>query len=343
MTLLVYVPQLSPRVKYIFGFIFKDILKTELSFTNNPGDFNASPLPKFSYAAQPLGAELFFKSTNLLFEHKITPQSTATTTFGNVKVPFPVTKSVLPFDVFAASFYFLTRYEEYPPIHNANDQLYPGQNSLQHQLGVLKIPIIDDWALILKNILLKHFPALSFGAKGFTFQPVYVANQQKKTDHFISRTISTVKALIKSKLNGQGEKIAGIKAILADMQHFGWISSRGLFIPDHQNEHHFNAAMKIPKSYVKLTSHKAKNDYSIHYQDYPGFRAGTCTPFFWYDLQLEKDTQLRLHPVAATDLALLGNKTSESMLLQMNELIASVKLVNGHFYFLSLCNDIRPQ
>jgi hypothetical protein len=344
MKLLVYVPQLSPRIKYIFGFIFEDILKTELGFTTNAEEFKQSMLPKFSYAPQPLATELFFKSSSLLTEHKIIEQDIKTTRFAELQVPFAVTKSTLPFDPFAASFYFLSRYEEYLPFKVPENQLYPAESSLQHQFSLLKFPVIDSWALILKNILLKHFPGLPFGAKRFSFQPLYVTRPTAMPvkQNIFSNTINRIKTFIEKKINNKAEKITAIREIIADMQRHKLIQKNPALMPNQVNGHHLDANMQIPKSYVKLTKNKISNDYSMYYSNKPGFRAGTCIPFHWYDLQLEKVTQLLLHPVAATDLTLLNNKTDE-LLLQINELIDHVKLVNGDFYFLSLCNDIRPQ
>lgn len=344
MKLLVYVPQLSPRIKYIFSFIFEEILKVELSFTTNAEEFKQSASPKFSYAHQPVATELFFKSTDLLFEHKITDRHNSTTLFGELSVPFPVKKSTLPFDVFAASFYFLTRYEEYLPFKANEHELYPAESSMQHQLGLLKFPVIDSWALILKNILLKHFPALTFGSKYFSFYPLYLipAHTDSGKKNIVSDTIKRLRRFIDSKISSKANNSVIVNQLITEMQRSGQAKNPRMLMPDQTAEHHFDASFSIPKSYVKLTKSNTKNDYSIHYQKHPGFRAGTCTAFYWYDLQLEKMTQLLLHPVAATDLALLNNKTNE-LLLKINELIDNVKLVNGDFYFLSLCDDIRPK
>jgi len=324
--------------------MFEDILKTELSFTTNTEEFKQSALPKFSYAPQPLASELYFKSTDLLFEHKITDQHIKTTTFAELSVPFPVTKSTLPFDVFAASFYFLSRYEEYLPFKASENELFPPESSMQHKFGLLRFPVIDSWALILKNILLKHFPDLPFSTKRFSFFPLYAMSPKPKLNrkNIISNAINRLKTYLDKRINNREENRTAINQIITDMQRHKQAQKPRMLMPIQTNEHHSDANMRIPKSYVKLTKSKTKYDYSMYYSKHPGFRAGTCVPFYWYDLQLEKVTQLLLHPVAATDAALLNNKTTE-LLLQINELIDHVKLVNGDFYFLSLCNDIRTQ
>lgn len=342
MKLLIYVPIISPRIKYIFSFIFNDILRAEIDFTINKEEFQLSNLPKMSYAEQPIGNELFFKSNHLLFEHKILAQQIKTTDFGEMKVPFSVSKSTLPFDIFAASFYFLSRHEEYIHHERKNGEPYPFKDSLQYQLKLLKIPIIDNWALILKNIFLKRFPELTFGTKQFSFNPIFINHQQKNTkNNFITNTTTYIKTLIENKLHAKKDKIAAIKQIINLNNGFSPSpASNGISL---QNNQHFITQLQIPKSYIKLIKNTAKSDYNMYYPDFSGFRAGTCTPFYWYDLQLEKKTRLLLHPVVTTDINLLKNKTPEALLLQMNELVSSAKLVNGDLYFLSLSNDIRPQ
>ncbi|WP_316813484.1 DUF7033 domain-containing protein [Pedobacter heparinus] len=345
MKLLAYVPLLTPRIKYIFSFIFNDVLKTEIGFTVNIREFVDSGLPKFCYAAQPIGGELFFKSTNLLLEHKISDQDIKTSIFGELKVPFAVQKSTLPFDVFAASFYFLSRYEEYLSQGSQKDQPYAAENSLQYQLGLLKLPVIDEWALILKNILLKQFPALTFGQKYFSFEPLHAAYPAARNNsrNLLANALDYFRSILQDKTSKHAEKMAGIQQVSSSLQSGSLLENPIRFIPSPDHQHHFDTVMLMPKSYVKLTKNNTINDYSMYYKDKPGFRAGTCSPFPWYDLQLDKKTQLTVHPIAATDQVLLRNKSTEALLVQLHELLDHVKLVNGHFYLLSLGNDIRPQ
>lgn len=343
MKLLVYVPLLTPRIAYIFNFIFNDLLKTEVGFCVSIEEFVQSDLPKFCYAPQPIAGELFFKSTALLLEHKITAQQIKTTSFGEIKVPFPVEKSTLPFDVFASAFYFLSRYEEY-----AEDQKnirYEPEFSLQYKLELLQLPVIDGWALILKNILLKHFPKLSFGKKDFSFIPVYFsysATIAARKNRIVS-AISYVKSLLNGSKTKEEEKLRSIRALIGDIQQHEAINKAAAYVSIENKKNHLDAQLLIPKSYLKLTKNKAGNDYSMFYDNQPGFRAGTCTSFQWYDLQLEKKTQLMIHPISTVDIALLAHQSVADLLLQMNELIDNVKLVNGSFYFLSLRHNFPTQ
>ncbi|RZL17523.1 MAG: hypothetical protein EOO96_28890, partial [Pedobacter sp.] len=170
MHLIIFSSVLTPRIKYIFNFIFKEILRAEIEFTGNSQYFLQSQHVKISYGEQPLGDEIFFKSTSILFSNKVIELNIKTIPFGEYQVPFPVASSALPFDVFAASFFIVTRYEEY--LHQQkNDEEFKAISSYQYKWKVLDRPIIDEWALLIKNIIRKKHPTVNFADKNFSSKP----------------------------------------------------------------------------------------------------------------------------------------------------------------------------
>ncbi len=48
------------------------------------------------------------------------------------------------------------------------------------------------------------------------------------------------------------------------------------------------------------------------FADEPGFRAGCCTPFYWYDIQNDCKTELKIFPLTCMDATFFGY-------LKMNE------------------------
>jgi len=407
MQLLIYSPKVTPRIKYIFNFIFREILICDFEFTSIAEDFKKSSLPKISYGKEPLGDELFFCCSVLLTQHKIEAVDIKQTIFGDQNVPFAVDNSTLPFDIFAASFYFLSRYEEYLPFQADEHQRFPAALSLQYQLDLLSTPVIDNWAMVLKNILAKKFPTLKFGRKKFCFVPTIDVDRAYhfRASGWIKNTIRVIKAatslntskiidivstglgkndpfdtfgylteiheqyrlkpifffLLAKKgheefdqnINPEDEAFKNLISEISKTAQIGIhpsyasnaetkkISEELLSLEEitqkkiDVSRQHF-LKLNLPHTYLQLIKAGINHDYSMGYATTVGFRAGTCTPFFWYDLQLEKQSHLKIHPFALMDVTLqqyLKLSPSEAI-VQIETLLNNVKLVNGTFYSL---------
>ncbi|KQM79183.1 hypothetical protein ASE74_01035 [Pedobacter sp. Leaf216] len=392
MHLIIFSNILTPRIKYIFNFIFKDILKAEVEFTGNSQYFLQSDQVKISYGEQPLGAELFFKSTPLLFSNKLEELKPKSISFGEYQVPFPVEDSTLPFDIFAASFFIVTRYEEY--LHQqVTDEAFKPSKSYQHKWRILERPIIDEWALMIKSIIRKKHPEFKFHEKKFQQQPtIHFSLPPNIPDGFLNRTKFVFSALFKKENNYLSSKfdvltgiginnekvleetnnifakkknkplyfadfpdvpieylrISGISQLLAN-QSLGLLRpcasdvqkkveiKEGLsklkkihpnIVPSSSQQ---LEVLKFPICYLNILNSGITADYSMGYSNVPGFRAGTCTAFSWYDLQLEKVTPLLVNSYCLTDyiLQFLPHQDATKILRWY---IDSVKVVNGTFY-----------
>jgi hypothetical protein len=66
------------------------------------------------------------------------------------------------------------------------------------------------------------------------------------------------------------------------------------------------------------------------YRNAIGFRAGTCTPFLFYDLDFEIKTPLEIHPIAAATMAMNAMKETEIEQV-VNSLYHEVNEVKGTF------------
>jgi hypothetical protein len=65
--------------------------------------------------------------------------------------------------------------------------------------------------------------------------------------------------------------------------------------------------MKFPDSYRILSDAGIRDDHSLGYSTVNGYRAGTFTPFKYYDLEKESGTDLKLHPFIFMDSAMIDN------------------------------------
>lgn len=390
MHIIVFSPILTPRIKYIFNFIFKDILKTEVEFTGNKEYFLQSELAKISYADKPLENELFFKNSSLLLSNKVEIHKLKSISFDDYKVPFPVDDSPFPFDVFAASFFIISRYEEY--IHKEKSDLnFKAENSYQHKWKLLNRPIIDEWALLIKNLIRKKYPSLKFLEKKFSHQPTInftlkpdvpegfipktkfifssVFNKERK---FLSSVFDDITGLTvnpeiiieslkgihlnqkpiyfvnfpadsKNRLKFEksssllSDKTVGLSrpcatdkeksaSVKSDLLKLSKIQNSTINLLSQQTED-----LRLPSCYLNLLSAGISSDFSMGYEETPGFRAGTCTPFNWYDLQLEKVTPIIVNSYALCDSAIQYLNVNDAIKI-VHTFIDVVKVVNGQFY-----------
>ena len=108
--LLVYTHKISPRLKYVFKHICTRVLGIKVSFTTKIEAFIAHDSLKMSYTKQQLGNEFFIKSHEILFEQGLSDIEINIQDWGNTKCFFSLgEKSAMPFDIFSASFYLLSR------------------------------------------------------------------------------------------------------------------------------------------------------------------------------------------------------------------------------------------
>ena len=74
---------------------------------------------------------------------------------------FPTPDSDFPFDIFSATFYLLSRYEEYLPFEPDRFGRYTAAGSMAFRYGFLDIPVIHGWAMRLAEALRKKYPGIS--------------------------------------------------------------------------------------------------------------------------------------------------------------------------------------
>jgi len=94
---------------------------------------------------------------------------------------------------------------------------------------------------------------------------------------------------------------------------------------------HSFSKLNLPISYRNLVTLEIHQDYTMGYIDTLGFRAGTCTPFQFYDLDYEVQTPLQVNPYHCLDFALLKHHSELDKTEHLQKLMAQVKAVNGTF------------
>jgi hypothetical protein len=102
--------------------------------------------------------------------------------------------------------------------------------------------------------------------------------------------------------------------------------------PVTKSRQHF-LKLRFPQTYRNLIEAGIADDYTMGYADEVGFRAGICSPYKWYDLEKEEETNLTIHPFAIMDGTLNSylKLSPEKAVEKVKEIVKEIKDVNGEF------------
>ena len=400
--MLIYTSKITSRIQYIFQLIFKDIFDIDYEITENKEDFINSEQPKLNYSMQQFEDELFVESHGLLSQTEIVDQELTFFKWDDLLIFFPSTnKKTLPFDIFSASFYLVSRYEEYLPHFKDHYNRFKAEESIAYQNNFLEMPLVDLWANKLKKIIEESYPNLVFPTKKFKYISTVdidnaycflekgfarsLASFLKSIFHLDKQTfIKRYNVLIgKHKdpydtynyqlnvlkkynlefiyfillgnygLNDKNVLVTSrkFKLLIKHLSDFAQIGLHPSFNSNSSNHllkierdrlvditkselknsrQHF-LQLSLPTTYRNLIDFDIFNDYTMGYAELPGFRASICNPYYFYDLELEKSTLLKIHPFAIMDATFRYylNYTPQESLDYMKSVIDQVKNVNG--------------
>lgn len=400
--LLVYSHKITPRLRYIFKQICTRVLGIPVNFTSKIEEFIAHDSLKMSYTKQPLSHEIFIRSHDILFEQGLSDIEINVQPWEDTKCFFQNgEKSALAFDIFAASFYLLSRYEEYLPHVKDEYGRFTAKESLAYKNNFLNQPVVDIWAYKFKALLQKQYPEYNFPSRHYRIKPIidvpsaynfklkgvmrsiggtlkdisefkfkrlyyrymvllglkhdpydtfkYILNKQKQTKtkflfFFLLGDFSTYD----KNINVQKKKFVSLIKQVCDYSSVGLKASyfalddltilkkekgrmENIINSELEMSRNSFSKLNLPESYRNLVELEIKEDYSMGYVSDVGFRAGTCSPFFFYDLDYEVQTPLKINTYHLLDYTLLSVQSLLDKKKVLNEIIAQVKAVNGEF------------
>ena len=363
--LLLYSPNSTIRLQYICKFIFEEILCTSYSLTIDEQTFIKDDGNKLNYSNTKIDNVFQIEAHAILFENNIQERAIKCFDYKTTKAFFKTENADFPFDIFAACFYLISRYEEYLPHTKDMYGRYAHENAIAFKENFIQQPVINIWLKYFKQTLKEYFPSMVFKEKTFSYIPTYdidMAYAYKEKGFlrntggfFKSPSIGRLSTLLgmsndpfdcygfldelheKNKLNPiyffLVAKENGLydKNILPDneaMQSFIKMHAEKYTIGLHPSWKSFEAAeilqeekiclenittttieksrqhyikMELPETYKRLIAQNILNDYSMGYGSINGFRASVASSFFWFDLQENKITKLRIHPFCFMD------------------------------------------
>ncbi|MFH0895436.1 MAG: polysaccharide deacetylase family protein [Bacteroidota bacterium] len=168
---LIYAPKLTNRLRFAADFIFESILGVTANYTDKKEDALATSLPLIVYG-DPFEKGISIPSAGIINEtgvHKLEPVHSK---WDDTDIFFPVHgETDLPFDLFGAAFYLLSRYEEYNEIKRDIHGRPIATNTLMGRNQILHLPLIDQWALKLASFIQKKYPEWNFAERKYQYIP----------------------------------------------------------------------------------------------------------------------------------------------------------------------------
>ncbi len=399
--LLIYTHKITPRFTYIMKQMFTRILGIEVSFTTKVEDFIKHTGPKITYTKQPLQNEFFVRSNDLLFEQGINDFDIKISEWEGVPCFFGAgERSTIPFDIFSASFYLLSRYEEYLPHVKDHHGRFPPKESLAYRYVFLQSPVVDIWAYKLLEVLKDRFPDMKCKSRSYSYTSIIDVNTSHAFAHrgFVRSISGLLYDLGTLKLGRVAERIKvwlspkkdpydnfsflielHKKSVVKSLFFFQFATystfdknvspnsnkfrfliksiadySKVALAASYSSFNNFDLLKKekkrlssvinrpidtcrmrynrcnLPDTYRTLIEAGFSDDYTMGYTHEPGFRAGTCTPFYFYDMSLEIQQSIRIHPFTFHDYAFTNVGGEDAILKRMDALYQEIKKVNGN-------------
>ena len=251
--ILLYNQQISKRLEYIV----QTILSEEVLLTNDIEHYKAFEGLKINYSNNRIDIqELYIKPYGLLEETDIRELKPECISWYNLTAFCMVEDADITFDIFSASFYLLSRYEEYLPHQKDEYGRYHHRNSLAFKHHFLDLPIINLWWIELNKIWKKKLLTTESLLKktSFRFIPTYdidIAYQCKgKRLHY--NLFSLVASLLKFRKTDIKNKWQYLTKNKDAFDTFNWLDNLHI-------QHHLH-----PVYFLLTILERGKNDKNLH-------------------------------------------------------------------------------
>lgn len=170
--LLVYSPHGSQRLNYICGFIFKT-LGINFSISHREDELQQHQGPSINYSTDNTLPGVHIVPAGLLQQQGILPQQINQGNYFQLPIIYTCQEGDLPFDIFAAAFFLISRYEEYLPYAPDEYGRFPYKSSTAYKFNFLNRPLVNEWMFRFAEVLKSHYPALQITLSEFSFLPTY--------------------------------------------------------------------------------------------------------------------------------------------------------------------------
>jgi hypothetical protein len=397
----IYSTENVPRLRYIAGIVLGDILGLSWEVITDKRKLGKHPV--INYSSENITGSFKISPVSLLFETGIAPREIIVNEWKGLPVFFQISSgSDLPFDIFAASFFLVSRYEEYLEFQPDEYGRFQAFSSIAYKNRFIGIPVIELWAKELSKVFLKRFQTLVFKRNEYKAlltididQPFFYLG--KSLLRSIGGLLSDIKSNSENvgdryRIVARGEKdpfdvfdyiIENIEESNTDVRFFFPVGENSKYDknPSWKNDEyrklihrvadkyktglhpsfyavgnssllntevvrlrailkndiilsrfHYNRLF-MPESYCNVNKSGILEDYSMGYPDEPGFRAGIARPYYFYNVSVDQQTNLKIIPFQIMDETLCKYKDLDPLASKeiISRLINETRKVGGLF------------
>ncbi|MGA2407628.1 MAG: polysaccharide deacetylase family protein [Bacteroidales bacterium] len=397
----IYAVENASRLRYIAGIILGDILGLSWEVITDKRKLGKHPV--INYSSENLNGSFKIIPDSILFEKGIAPKEIIIGEWKGLPIFFrTASDSDLPFDIFAASFFLVSRYEEYLEFQPDEYGRFQASSSIALKYGFLGKPIVDLWARELAKAFLKRFPTIAFRRNEYnalltidTDQPFaylgeglfrsiggilrdlksneghaseryrILAREEKDPyevfDYIIDniernnvnarfffpvgdhskydnnpswknneyrKLIKKIADIYKSGLHPSYYAAGSFSLINKEAARLKIILEKEILL----SRFHY-IRLFMPQSFLDLQRAGITEDYSMGYPDEPGFRAGIARPYYFYDVNADQLTNLKIFPFQVMDVTLYSYNNLDPAASRevISELINESRKVGGLF------------
>jgi hypothetical protein len=171
-TIFVYSPIVTPRHKYVVNWLLKERLQLDYKIVSDKAELGGARMV-ISYG-QPFINSISIPMAGLLKEKGVQIAAPPKGEWEGLPTIYSYNDDhyTLPFDIFSAIFYLISRYEEYYKYTPDKHGRYPATSSILYKNGWLERPIVDEWVEEFRKLMVSHFEAL-IPLPAFAFRPTY--------------------------------------------------------------------------------------------------------------------------------------------------------------------------
>jgi len=401
----VYSPKVTNRLNYTLQFVFEHVLNVRYKVFQNKTDWENESVLKINYSHDIIKNSFHITPSGLLQENGI--NKTFYPPFEKINgqpVLFPSSSGDVPFDIFSAVFYCISRYEEWQDFIPDTHQRFERNQSVFFKAGYHHRPLVNLWIEDWKTLLNKKYSHIQWPQKKFRLISTIDVDNLYAYKHkgFLRTTAAIAKDAIHFDFSNLARRVSVLRGQQPDpfdvydeliqfsknehftllyffLQHTGTKYDRtvnphspyfktlfhklvnsGIYFGLHPSYHTLHNYPQLQRELALIKNQSGINiqvsrqhylrfniqtypqyliqagivaDFSLGFASGSGYRAGTFTPFLYYNFKEEKQEDLCMVPFVVMDGVYFNYDTvsAQSALKEMIELKEQAANLNGIF------------